>query len=253
MSAPGRQATGNPLRVLTRILTEPGEYERAVDAAAAWLAETLRAAALVALVTPDGRHMHGIALHHYRPGTEHLLESVLGEPFDVPPMAAQALETGETIRVVRAAPEQLAAAPPGYQPFFEAIQASSFVAAPLRAPRRRLGILTMARSIDEEPFAPADADVVESAASLIALRAEHGYLLEELEPCEPPVALEEVLTGRESEILGLLARGHTNREIAEQLVLSVRTVEWHRARIQWKLGVQSRAELFQMASALGLA
>jgi DNA-binding CsgD family transcriptional regulator len=55
------------------------------------------------------------------------------------------------------------------------------------------------------------------------------------------------LTGRESEVLGLLALGHTNREIAEQLVLSVRTVESHRARIQRKLSISSRAELVRHA------
>jgi DNA-binding CsgD family transcriptional regulator len=55
------------------------------------------------------------------------------------------------------------------------------------------------------------------------------------------------LTGRESEVLGLLALGHTNREIAEQLVLSIRTVESHRARIQRKLSISSRAELVRHA------
>jgi DNA-binding NarL/FixJ family response regulator len=55
------------------------------------------------------------------------------------------------------------------------------------------------------------------------------------------------LTEREREVLGLLALGHTNREIAEQLVLSVRTVESHRARIQRKLAITSRAELVQHA------
>jgi DNA-binding CsgD family transcriptional regulator len=55
------------------------------------------------------------------------------------------------------------------------------------------------------------------------------------------------LTSRESEVLGLLALGYTNREIAEQLVLSVRTVESHRARIQRKLSISSRAELVRHA------
>jgi two-component system response regulator NreC len=55
------------------------------------------------------------------------------------------------------------------------------------------------------------------------------------------------LTDREREVLGLLALGHTNREIAEQLVLSVRTVESHRARIQRKLAITSRAELVKHA------
>ena len=61
------------------------------------------------------------------------------------------------------------------------------------------------------------------------------------------VAAVDELTEREREVLGLLALGHTNREIAEQLVLSVRTVESHRARIQRKLAITSRAELVKHA------
>jgi len=61
------------------------------------------------------------------------------------------------------------------------------------------------------------------------------------------VAAVDELTDREREVLGLLALGHTNREIAEQLVLSVRTVESHRARIQRKLAITSRAELVKHA------
>jgi DNA-binding CsgD family transcriptional regulator len=55
------------------------------------------------------------------------------------------------------------------------------------------------------------------------------------------------LTDREKEVLGLLALGYTNREVAEQLHLSVRTVESHRARIQQKLDISSRAELVRYA------
>jgi two-component system response regulator NreC len=55
------------------------------------------------------------------------------------------------------------------------------------------------------------------------------------------------LTPRELEILALLAQGYMNPEIAEQLVLSVRTVETHRANIQRKAGVGTRAELISYA------
>lgn len=51
------------------------------------------------------------------------------------------------------------------------------------------------------------------------------------------------LTPREVEVLGLLAKGFMNPEIAEKLVLSVRTVETHRANIQRKTGIATRAEL----------
>ena len=55
------------------------------------------------------------------------------------------------------------------------------------------------------------------------------------------------LTPREAEVLGLLALGYMNPEIAEKLVLSVRTVETHRANIQRKTGKTTRAELIAYA------
>lgn len=61
-----------------------------------------------------------------------------------------------------------------------------------------------------------------------------------------------VLSPRETEVLGLMALGHTNREIAGQLSLSVRTVETHRSHIQQKLGLSSRPDLTRYALENGL-
>jgi two-component system, NarL family, response regulator NreC len=63
------------------------------------------------------------------------------------------------------------------------------------------------------------------------------------EPAGPP----DDLTERELEILRLIALGHTNAEIGEQLFLSVRTVESHRSHIQQKVGRTTRAELVRYA------
>jgi two-component system response regulator NreC len=60
------------------------------------------------------------------------------------------------------------------------------------------------------------------------------------------------LSEREHEVLQLLALGHTNQEIAKQLVISVRTAETHRAHIMEKLGLSSRAELVRYALDRGL-
>jgi two-component system response regulator NreC len=60
------------------------------------------------------------------------------------------------------------------------------------------------------------------------------------------------LSERETDVLRLIALGHTNAEIAEKLYISVRTVETHRAHIQQKLGVSSRAELVRCALSRGL-
>lgn len=61
----------------------------------------------------------------------------------------------------------------------------------------------------------------------------------------------ESLTSREKEVLSLLARGYTNQQIAEEFVLSVRTVETHRAHIMEKLGLRGRAALVQYAMRKG--
>lgn len=54
--------------------------------------------------------------------------------------------------------------------------------------------------------------------------------------------LPEPLTQREQEVLALLIRAKTNREIAEELVISLRTVECHLSTIYGKLGVRGRSE-----------
>lgn len=64
---------------------------------------------------------------------------------------------------------------------------------------------------------------------------------------EQPTGPPDDLSERELEVLRLIALGHTNAEIGEQLFLSVRTVETHRAHVQQKLGLATRAELVRYA------
>jgi two-component system response regulator NreC len=78
------------------------------------------------------------------------------------------------------------------------------------------------------------------------------YLQPELGARLLTASVAEPLTQREREVLRLLALGHTNSEAAEQLHLSVRTVETHRANIQSKLGSTGRAELVRHAMEHGL-
>jgi DNA-binding NarL/FixJ family response regulator len=63
---------------------------------------------------------------------------------------------------------------------------------------------------------------------------------------------EDPLSEREREVLRLLALGHANHEIANQLYISVRTVETHRAHILQKLRLSTRADLVRYAIAQGL-
>jgi len=62
----------------------------------------------------------------------------------------------------------------------------------------------------------------------------------------------ELLTGREAQVLKLIGDGKGNKDIAELLRISVRTVEFHRGRIMRKLGVEHFAGLIKKAISLGL-
>jgi two-component system response regulator NreC len=84
-----------------------------------------------------------------------------------------------------------------------------------------------------------------AAAGRTYLNPELGARLaaEPVSPDGPP----DDLSAREIEVLGLIALGHTNSEIASRLYLSVRTVESHRAHIQQKTGRTTRADLVAYA------
>lgn len=69
---------------------------------------------------------------------------------------------------------------------------------------------------------------------------------------EPDEEAPDNLSDRELDVLRLIAFGHTNAEIGEQLFLSVRTIESHRSHIQQKLGRGKRAELVRYAFDRGL-
>jgi DNA-binding NarL/FixJ family response regulator len=65
-------------------------------------------------------------------------------------------------------------------------------------------------------------------------------------------ALTEPLSERERDVMFMLALGYTNQEVAEELYISVRTVDTHRAHLMRKLNLRTRAELVLYALANGL-
>ncbi|MFD6289746.1 response regulator [Streptomyces sp. NPDC060205] len=66
---------------------------------------------------------------------------------------------------------------------------------------------------------------------------------------EPPG---QVLSAREEEVLKLVAEGHSSKEIAEMLFISIKTVHRHRANVLHKLGLRDRLELTRYAIRVGL-
>jgi DNA-binding NarL/FixJ family response regulator len=83
-------------------------------------------------------------------------------------------------------------------------------------------------------------------AAVTALIRDH---LERPSGAEQP---RELLTPRELEVLKLIAEAHTSKEIARILVISIKTVERHRANILEKLGMRDRVELTRYAIRRGL-
>ncbi len=87
-----------------------------------------------------------------------------------------------------------------------------------------------------------DSTTAQALAADVAYTARHGR------PSQP----KQLLSGREREVLQLLARGFTNQESAELMRVSVKTVETYRSRLYEKLGARSRAELVRYATEAGV-
>ena len=102
----------------------------------------------------------------------------------------------------------------------------------------------------------ADSEVVAAVREVASggryVHPELGARLVAAESDERKRAEQDPLSGREHEVLRLLALGHTNQEIAKMLYISVRTAETHRAHIMQKLRLSSRAELVRYALDQGL-
>lgn len=111
------------------------------------------------------------------------------------------------------------------------------------------------------PKKAADTELIDAIRA--TYRGEHfihpsmtAGLVAELRQKEIPSSVvpqhEDGLSSREREVLRLLAIGHSNREIADKLYLSIKTVETYKARLKEKLGLKGRAELVRYAIQRGL-
>jgi DNA-binding CsgD family transcriptional regulator len=82
--------------------------------------------------------------------------------------------------------------------------------------------------------------------------AEFAIMLTEQDPADPAPRATGQLSPREQELVTLVARGHTDAQIAAQLYISVRTVRSHLDRIRDKTGSRRRADLTRLALQAGL-
>ena len=75
-----------------------------------------------------------------------------------------------------------------------------------------------------------------------------GFVLDAFATPSAPAADVDLLTAREREVLRLIARGYTYREVAQELVISVKTVETHVSSVLRKLQLSNRRELTRWAA-----
>ncbi len=79
-----------------------------------------------------------------------------------------------------------------------------------------------------------------------------GWLVQDYLERHPQPPIDDPLTARELEVLSLIAQGLSNRDIADQLILSINTVKTHRLHIYQKLNLRDRAGLIEYALRRGL-
>jgi len=77
-------------------------------------------------------------------------------------------------------------------------------------------------------------------------------VLDKPAPADRALRSLKILSERERQVLGLVAQGYGSRDIAKQIVVSVKTVETYRARIAEKLGLRTRHEIIRFAIQMGL-
>lgn len=124
------------------------------------------------------------------------------------------------------------------QYFFEALKAGASGYVPKSVADRDL-VEACRAALRDEPFIYPGAE-----STLIRTYLDRARTGDRL-PARP-------ITEREEEILKLVAEGHTSKEIAILLVISVKTVERHRANLLQKLGLRDRLELTRYAIRVGL-
>ena len=122
--------------------------------------------------------------------------------------------------------------------------------APMRSVGATVGVLTMTRSPPRAGFDEREVTIAQHVADQLGL----AVSVLSLRP-EPHLGARDAgelanLSDRQREVLKLVGEGLSSREVAERLVLSVRTVEWHRSRLMAQLQISGRSELIARARSL---
>lgn len=246
------EATEERARVaseLSILVAEVQHYDTLLEVAARVIARGADGGCAIGLLSDDGETLHPLGLHHDDPETAEALERLSGLSFRPLGISHKAMVEGRP-QIIALDPEMFAQRP-GVGRYLELTGHRHAIVAPMLALGRSAGVIWFAtgRKLggDDASFLMACASTLALAVELIRFR--EGDVRAVPPPDDSPLSR---LTAREREILALVAAGLTSREAAEHLVVSVRTVEWHRARVQAKLGASGRAELTRIAREAGL-
>lgn len=220
------------------------------DRVAVGLAGQFAATVIVSLIPDGGQWVEPLGVADPDPVVARTIVELVGTRLRADRgFAQQVLATRRSVRLPQVSTEVIAAARPELAAYARRFGVTSVMFAPMRVRGRPVGFLTAVRQAGGAPFALREEQFLQLVADIAAFGAPRPLTTW----TEPPGEDSDVdLSEREREVLSLLALGHTNREIADRLFLSVRTVEWHRARLQWKLGVSGRAALARIARGRGL-
>jgi DNA-binding CsgD family transcriptional regulator len=234
------------------VAVESLQLWKVVEVVAEQIASVLGDTCFVCLLSEDRGWVHPVGLADPDPEVDAALEVYAGDRWRADRgFTRYVLEARVAMRVLETSPEVVQVGRPELQDYLERFGITGLMLAPLRARGETYGHIAILRRRPDAPHTSEEERFVQAVADWLALAVQSVE-----SPAEPvQVRSEEPphdLSARERDVLRLLALGHTNRQIAEQLFLSVRTVEWHRARLQWKLEVRGRAALAKMARVHGL-
>jgi DNA-binding CsgD family transcriptional regulator len=232
------------LEISDLVAAHTDHYDGLLDAAAQIICRAMGDICVIGLLSDDRRVVHPLGLHPVTPASDseqgtRERELAIGEPsiFMSGDLGGKARN-----RWVRA--------------FVDGGHMRSAVAVAMRVSGTRKAVLAVARLERSPVMSREDLPLVQGVADRLALVVENMWLKEDLERLRDrgrghlrDPRLQE-LTARELEVLALLGQGLTNRDVAQRLYLSVRTVEWHRGRLTAKLGEHERSALIALGRTL---
>jgi DNA-binding CsgD family transcriptional regulator len=207
---------------------------------------------IVGVLSDDRRWLHPLGLADPDCEVAVTLEALVGMPMRADRGLTRHVVTSRaSVLLPVTSPEVIATGRPEMADYAARHGVCSAMMAPMRVRGESLGIVVVLRHRADAPLTPDDEHLTQVTADWLGLAVRSGGELVSPAPRASGDAGAD-LSLREQEVLALLALGHTNREIAGRLHLSVRTIEWHRSRIRWKLGASGRAALADAARAAGL-